>query len=492
MKRKEKKERPPVVVVLGHVDHGKSSLLEAVKDIKITEKEAGGITQHVGAYVISHQEKEITFIDTPGHEAFFAVRSRGTKVADVAVLVVAADESIKEQTKEAIEHIKEAGMPFLVAINKMDKKDTDPEKIKQDLSKEGIFVEKYGGNIPCINISAKEKTGIEELLEMVLLLAEMEDVKKEEVGLAQGVVIEVHRDEKKGVIANFLVKKGVLRKGDVVAAGNAHGKIRTMENFLKEDVESAEESIPVQVTGLKGCPSGGDDFFVFEKLEEAKKFASRYEKIKENFDTSGEKKILNVVIKADVFGSLEAIKDSLKKIPQEEIIIRVVREGIGNVSETDVECSKAVGAKIFAFCVKTDKAAEKMAIRENVEVRHTNIIYEIIEEIKEIAEGILGEDVIRSEVGRAKILAVFRTQKNRQILGGRVEKGEVIKGVSAEVWREGEKTAEGKIINVKKDEKDMEKIREKEEFGMLLESKERVQEGDSVVLFKEEKLKKRL
>jgi len=215
MKKEENNERPPVVVILGHVDHGKSSLLEAIKDLKITAKESGGITQHIGAYVISHGEKDITFIDTPGHEAFFAMRSRGTKVADIGILVVAADESIKEQTREAIEHLKKANMPFIVAINKIDKKNIDIEKVKQDLSKEEVFVESYGGNVPSVNVSAKEKTGIEELLEMILLLAEVEGVKEEKVDFAEGVVIEVQRDAKKGVVVVVLVKKGVLKKGGV-------------------------------------------------------------------------------------------------------------------------------------------------------------------------------------------------------------------------------------------------------------------------------------
>ncbi len=488
----EKKKRPPVVVVLGHVDHGKSSLLEAVKDVKIVEKEAGGITQHVGAYVVSHEGEDITFIDTPGHEAFSTVRSRGTEVADIAILVVAADEGVKEQTREAIEHIKKAEMPFLVAINKIDKKGVDSEKVKQDLSQEGIFLESYGGDIPFVSISAKKKTGIEELLEMILLIAQMEGIKKEKSGSAEGVVVEVHRDEKKGVVANLLVKKGSLKKGDIVVAGPSYGKIRTMENFLGEDVENAGESIPVHVTGLKGCPAAGDDFFVCEKLDEAKKMAGSMGKKKEIAREEQDKKSLNIIIKADVYGSLEAIKDTIKKIPQEEISIKIAREGIGNVSETDVECSKAFDAYIFAFCVKTEKSAERIALRDKVEIRHANVIYELVEEIREMAEHMLGEEIVRNEQGKVEILAVFRTQKNRQILGGKVEKGEALKSSLVEILRDGEKIGEGRLINVKKGEKDMEKIPEKEEFGMLLESKEKAQEGDELVLFTEEKRKKKL
>ncbi len=492
MKKSEKKGKPPVVVVLGHVDHGKSSLLEAVKDLKITEKEAGGITQHVGAYVVAHQGKEITFIDTPGHEAFFAIRSRGTKVADIGVLVVAADESIKEQTKEAINHLKEAGVPFLVAINKIDKKNIDIEKVKQDLSKEDIFVESYGGSVPSVNVSAKEKEGIEDLLEMILLLDEVEGAEKEEDEKTKGMVIEVHQDSKRGIVATFLVKKGKLKKGDVVATNSSYGKIKTMEDFLGEPVEIAGPSFPARVTGLKGCPSAGEDFFVFEKQEEAKKFALGEKAGKEEDIGDCDRKILNIIIKADAMGSLEAIEDSLKKIPQEEVKIRAVKKGIGDVTESDIEYSKTMEAQIFIFRVKMDKTTQKTALREGVEIRSFDIIYELVEEVKEKAEKILGMETIKKETGKVKILAIFRTQRNRQILGGKVVSGEARKGDEVEIWKGEEKVGVGKLVNVKKEEKDVERILNNEEFGMLLESKEKVEEGDILIPYKEEKIKKTL
>ncbi len=496
MKNKEKKQgnvsRPPVVVILGHVDHGKSSLLEAIKDLKITEKEAGGITQHIGAYVASHKGKEVTFVDTPGHEAFFAMRSRGTKLADIGILVVAADESIKEQTKEAINHLKEAEMPFLVAINKIDKKNIDIEKVKEDLSKEDVFVESYGGNVPSVNVSAKEKKGIEDLLEMILLLAEIEQVTDKKADCTSGVVVETQRDAKKGVIATFLVKSGMLKKGDSVATRGSYGKVRKMENFLGEDVDEARPSTPVRITGPKGCPDAGEEFFVFEKLEEAKKFAEKGGEKKEEKESSPSEKTLNIIIKADVAGSLEAIESSLEKIPQDDVKIRVLKAEIGNVTESDIECSKTMNARIFTFRTKTEKGTQKTALREGVDIKEFDIIYELIEEVRKSAQEMLGDEIVRTEIGKVKVLAIFRTQKNRQIIGGRVTKGEVKKGGEVEVWRGKEKITEGKLINIKKEEKDVERILENEEFGMLLESKERVEEGDVLVPYKEEKVKRKL
>jgi len=492
MKKTEKKNKPPVVVVLGHVDHGKSSLLEAVKDLKITEKEAGGITQHIGAYVVSHEGKEITFIDTPGHEAFFAMRSRGTKAADIGVLVVAADESIKKQTQEAISHLREAEMPFLVAINKIDKKNIDIEKVKQDLSGENVFVESYGGKVPSVNISAKEKKGIDELLEMIVLLAEMEENKEEDVEGAEGVVIEAQRDSKRGIVATLLVKKGELKKQGIIATTSSYGKIKSMEDFLGEQVEEAGESYPVRVIGLKECPTAGEVFFTFEKMEEAKDFASGEKKEKEERVPCGEKKTINIIIKADTVGSLEAVENSLKKIPQEKIDINIVKADIGDVNKSDVEICKTANAKIFTFKTKEDRDAEKMCLREKIEIKTFDVIYELIECVKEAAEEVLGVETVREEIAKAKVLAVFKTQRNRQILGGKVLSGEVRKGSIVEIVRSDEKVAEGKIVNIKKEEKDVEKVLENKEFGMLLEAKERVEEGDVLVLYKEERVKSTL
>jgi translation initiation factor IF-2 len=491
-KNKEKtKTRPPIVVVLGHVDHGKSSLLEAVKDLKITEKEAGGITQRIGAYMISHKGKEITFIDTPGHEAFSKMRSRGAEVADVGVLIVAADEGVKEQTKEAIQCLKDSKIPFVVAINKIDKKRADIEKTKQDLAKEQVFLESYGGEVPSANISCKDKKGIDELLEIVHLVAEMEGLDIEKVDGAEGVVLESVRDPKKGTVINLLVKKGVLKKGDVIGTEYSYGKIRTIQDFLGKEKEEARESMPVQVTGIKDCLSAGENFFVFEKTEDAKRFLSQ-KQLKEKKSLSREQKVINIILKVDGVGSLEAIESSLNKIPQDEIAVKIIKADIGNITESDVEWAKAENTKIIAFNVSTEKSAEKMAIQECVKIEYFDIIYELIDFVKKTIEGMLEPEIIREEIGKIKILAVFRTQKNRQILGGKITKGEAVKGSLVEIHRDKEKIGEGKIVNLKKEEKDMDKISGNEEMGMLIESKTKTEQGDVVVLYKEKTVNKKL
>ncbi|MEA2092510.1 MAG: translation initiation factor IF-2 [Patescibacteria group bacterium] len=485
------KTRPPIVVVLGHVDHGKSSLLEAVKDLKITEKEAGGITQRIGAYMISHKGKEITFIDTPGHEAFSKMRSRGADIADVGILVVAADEGVKKQTKEAIQCLKDSKIPFVVAINKIDKKQADIEKTKQDLAKEQIFLESYGGEVPSANISCKNKEGIDELLELVGLVAEMEGLEMEEVDGAEGVVIESIRDPKKGTVINLLIKKGTLRKGDFIGTEHSYGKIRTIQDFLGKEKEEAGESTPVQITGIKDCLSAGEDFFVFEKIEDAKRFVSKRE-IKEKNILSKEQKTVNIILKVDGVSSLEAVESSLSKIPQEEVAVKIIKADIGNITESDIEWAKTEDTKIIAFNVSTEKSAEKMAIQEGVKIEYFDIIYELIDFVKKTIEGMLEPELIREEIGKIKILVVFRTQKNRQILGGKIIRGEAVKGALVEIQRDKEKIGEGKIVNLKKEEKDMEKISENEEIGMLLESKTKAEEEDVIVLYKEKTVNKTL
>lgn len=489
--KKEIQNRSPVVVVLGHVDHGKSSLLEAIRNFKITEKESGGITQHIGAYVVDHNNKSITFIDTPGHEAFFAMRSRGTRAADIGILVVAADESIKEQTKEAVRHLKESKMPFIVAINKIDKKNIDIEKVKQDLSKIDVFVESYGGNVPSVNISAKTKKGIDDLLEIILLLAEMEDIKEEGKSHAEGIVIEVQRDAKRGVVATFLVKKGTLKKGDNIATQSSYGRARCMENFLGEEVEEAPTSTPVQIIGIRGCPEAGEDFFVFRSIEEAKKFNIK-DIIAEDVVSHGEGKVFHIILKADVAGSLEAIKGAIEKIPQDKIKIKIIKSGIGDINDSDIDCIKTAEAKIFGFKVKIDRGAEKIAIRDDIEIKLFDVIYELIDTVKEEAEGRLDEVVIKEETGSVKVLAVFKTQKDRQILGGKVLEGEVKKTDLVDISRGEQVIGGGKLINMKKEEKDIVKIKRGEEFGMLLESKEKVEEGDILSFYNKKKEKQKL
>ncbi len=479
--------KPPVVVVLGHVDHGKSSLLEAVKDLKITEKESGGITQHIGAYFIEHQGKGITFIDTPGHEAFSAMRSRGARVADIGVLVVAADEGVKEQTKEAIKHLNNANMPFVVVVNKIDKKDSDPEKAKLSLSMEGVFVESMGGSVPSVNISAKTKEGIEDLLEMITIMAEMEDLKCDRSSSAKGVVIETKTDKGRGVSVIMIIKDGTLKKGDTIGMASSFGKIRTMEDCTGKSISEAGPSRPVCIIGIKGDVHVGDEFNVYKSADEAKK--AMYTNTKtESAESVVEVEEFPIIIKADTTGSLEAIENSINSLSRENILVKIISSGIGDINESDVTLAKTAKAELFSFHVKADSAAKKMIIRDGIKVRSSEIIYELIENIKEEASKRISPQTVRTEIGKVRVLAVFRTKGNRQIIGGKVIKGEIVKGSFIEVRKGEEKKGEGKIINLKKEEKNIEKAPEREEVGMLFEGTGKVEEGDHLIIFKEEEV----
>ncbi len=484
--KSNKKNKPPVVVVLGHVDHGKSSLLEAIKDLKITQKESGGITQHIGAYFIEHENKGVTFIDTPGHEAFSAMRSRGTTIADVAVLVVACDDGVKEQTKEAIEHVRKTKTPFVVALNKIDKKEANPERTKQMLASEGVFVESFGGDTPSVEVSAEKRKGIDELLEMILLVAEMEELQCKKDVPAKGSVIESKVNKKKGASATLLVEEGTLQKGDVIGTESCYGTVRTMEDCTGEEIEKAGPSRPVSIIGVKGCPHAGERFEVHEKLSEAKK--SIPQKEIQADEQKPEVKEFPVVVKADTFGSLEAIKTSIDAIPRDKVFVRVIRSGVGNINENDADIAKAAGADIFSFHVKTDNAAKNMILRDNINVRNFDVIYELLDGIKKEASKIIEPEKVRTEIGKIKLLAVFRTKGNRQILGGKIIKGEALKGALAEVWRENEKRGEGKVVNLKKEEKDIERAPEREEIGLLFEGSCRAEEGDVIFMYKEEEI----
>ena len=485
----ETKKRPPVVAVLGHVDHGKSSLLEAIKNLKITEKESGGITQHMGAYMVDHEGERITFIDTPGHAAFTAMRSRGAEVADIGILVIAADEGVKKQTKEAIKHLQDAEIPFLVAFNKMDKNGTNVERVKKELSLEGVMVESYGGDIPSIEVSAKNKKGMDELLEMVVLLSEMEEIKADYQKKAEGVVIETHVHPKKGVNATLLVQNGILRKGDIIGTDCCFGTVRKMKNFKKEEIEEAGPSTPARTSGLKMNPHVGEKFKVFESKKEARNArinGAGLVDFSEQFNPKG--KALNLIIKADVLGSLEAIKNTLEKLPREKIGIKVVDSGIGEVGENDVDMAKTCNGKILAYRVEVDKVAKDLARQGNVEIFSYDVIYNLVDGVTEEMKNLLETETIEEKMGNVKILEVFKTDKKRQILGGKAIGGDIEEGALVKVVRDKEEFGEGKLINLKKGEKDVPKIPERENFGMLYEGKKTVKKGDILVAYKEKEV----
>lgn len=495
-KQKNLQLRPPVVVILGHVDHGKTSILDYIRKTRIAEKEAGGITQHIGAYQIEHRSKKITFIDTPGHEAFSAMRSRGAKVADIAVLVVAAEEGVKPQTKEAIAHIKKTGIPLIVALNKIDKKEAQPEKVKGELAKNDVVVESLNGQVPSVNLSAKSGQGIDELLEMIILVAEMEELKSKTDQMASGVVIESYQDPRRGATATLLVKEGTLKDKDIVGTDSASGRIKTMEDFQSQPLEKATASTPVIVTGFNQVPQVGEKFFVFNSLEEAqiriaRKTAKRKEE-KEVFVFEPEKKILNIILKADVQGSLEAIRESLKSIPSEEVILRILKSEVGEINESDIKLAESAQAKIVGFRVKASSAIQELAQQRKIKILVFEVIYELIQGVRELLSQLLKPEVIKNILGQLKVLVLFHHEKDRQIIGGKVIKGQVQKGALIDVIRDDKKIGQGKIIQLQRNKKDVDKAAKDQECGILFKGTTTIEKGDILEIYEEEKKKREI
>ena len=492
---KEKKDknliqRPPVVVVLGHVDHGKSSILEAIKDLKITAKESGGITQHIGAYEVDHQGKKITFIDTPGHEAFSAMRSRGAKVADIAILVIAADEGIKPQTKEAISHIKKTQIPMIVAINKTDKPAADSEKVKRELSSQEILVESMGGKVPCVNVSAKTSQGIDELIEIILLVAEMEDFKGDRSAPAEGVIIESYMDALRGPTATLILQNGVLKQGNILGTASAVGKVKILEDFQGESVEEAVPSAPVVVLGFENVPTVGEKVKIYQNLETVKKaFEGPPKLAPQVLEIGPDKKVLNLILKTDVFGSLEAIEEVLKDLPQEKSVLRILKAEVGEINDSDVKLAIGARAKVIGFRVKTNPIAKKLALREKITIINFEVIYELAQAVRNLLEKIIRAETVRTDLGKIKVLVIFKTEKNRQIVGGKVIEGRVKKGASLEVYKNEEKVGKGKIIGLQQDKKEVKEVDKKSECGVLYEGDVKIEEGDVLVAYIEEKRK---
>ena len=492
LKKQKKQEnfqtRPAVVVVLGHVDHGKTAILDFIRKTKVIERESGGITQHIGAYEVDEAGKKITFIDTPGHEAFSAMRSRGAKVADIAILVVAGEEGIKPQTKEAINHIKKAGIPMIVAINKTDKPEANPEKVKRELSQQDVLAESMGGKVPTVNVSAKTGKGISELLELILLLAEIQELKGDLSKPGQGVVIEAYLDSHRGPTATLVLRDGILKKGDIIGTGSVLGKIKILEDFQGKQIEKAMPSQPIIVLGLEGVPQIGEKFNVYSDIESAQKYIEKKERKRETrqvLPVDSSKKILNLILKADVSGSLEAIEQEIKKLPQEKVALRILKSEVGEVNENDVRLAKPAKAKILCFRVKKNPIALKFAEQEKIRIKCFDIIYELFQEVRLMMEKVLSAEIVRKDIGRVKTLVVFMSEKNRQIVGGKIIEGEVEKGLKIEVYRGEEKIGRGKMINLQKNKKDIEKAGKGEEIGILYQGDVKIELGDEVVFYKE-------
>jgi translation initiation factor IF-2 len=501
------KSRPPVVVVMGHVDHGKTKLLDAIRKTHVMESEAGGITQHIGAYQATYKDRTLTFIDTPGHEAFTAMRSRGAKIADIAILVVAADDDVQPQTKEAIKIIEAVKIPFLVAINKIDKPDANVEKIKQELAALNLIPEDWGGKTICVPISAKQMMGIDDLLDMVLLIADME---KEKIvanpeRCALGTVIESHIDKGEGPVATVLVQAGTLIHNDNLTIGNVlYGRTRAMKNFRGEGVEEATPGTPVKILGLKAAPQVGDILEVKGDLRECvRKIKPTYTQreqvvVKKSGEEEGKKKRkLNIILKTDVLGSLEALLASFEKMDYPEVGIEIVAKGLGNITEAEILQAEAVDAKVFGFNVLTGPNVDELARDKGVEVKIFNIIYDLTDEVKKGLEGLLEMEIIRTDLGKIEVLAIFRTEAASMIVGGKVREGKIIFDpkvgqVFIRVMRKQEEAGVGQLVQLQSAKSDVKEVAIGQECGLKFKGKIKILLGDFLEVYREEKKIKKL
>jgi translation initiation factor IF-2 len=506
-KRKEHTDkaqlRPPVVAVMGHVDHGKTSLLDAIRGAQVAKGEAGGITQHISAYQITHNKRAITFLDTPGHEAFAAIREHGAHLTDIAIIVVAADDGIKPQTVEAIRFARKAGVKIIVAINKMDKEGADPNRIKQQLSEHELLVEEWGGDTVVVEVSAKTKLGIDNLLDMILLVADVEEYKAEVDGIATGLVIEAHVEQGRGPIAHALVEEGILKVGDFVVSGTTYAKIRTLQTTDGVQIKSAGPSTPVVITGFKSSPEFGDEFTVVKDEKVARIQAEQSNDLKRSSNgtgdmTSGElirminrnNKVqeLNIIVRADVQGSLTSVIDSLKAMDTDEVAIRVVSSGVGSVTDNDIHTAISSGAIIYGFNVTVPTPVRRTASRDKVDIRLYNIIYELIDDVKQGLSKLLAPEIIETDTGRLVVRAVFKTTKTEVICGGEVTKGKLVVPALARVMHGDEKIAEVEITNLKRGPQDTKEVFEGDMCGLSFKSTSKVdlQEGDRLELFTRE------
>ena len=487
-------ERCPIVVVMGHVDHGKTSILDRIRHAHVTAGEAGGITQHIGAYQVQYEGKDITFLDTPGHEAFTAMRARGANITDIAILVVAADDGIMPQTIESINHAKAAGISVIVAINKMDKEGANPDRVKEELTKYGMVCEEWGGDVICVPVSAKTGEGIDDLLENILLVAETSELKANPDRRAKGTVVEARLDKGRGPIATLLVQNGTLHTGDVIIAGTAVGRVRVMTNDKGTVVESAGPSVPVEITGLAEVPEAGDTFNAVEderlarELVEQRKHEAKQAKFNEYQKVTldnlfsqieqGEMKELSLIVKADVQGSVEAVTQSLEKLSNEEVRVRVIHGGVGGIKENDVMLASASNAIIIGFNVRPDQTAEEIAARDKVDIRTYRVIYDAIEEVETAMKGMLAPKFREVVMGRIEVRQVYKITNVGQVAGAYVLNGKVTRQCQIRVVRDGIVIAEDKMSSLKRFKDDVKEVGESYECGITLEKFHDFKEGD--------------
>ena len=496
--------RAPVVVVMGHVDHGKTSLLDTIRNTSVAAGEAGGITQHIGAYQVQVNGKPITFLDTPGHEAFTSMRARGAMITDIAILVVAADDGIMPQTIESINHAKAAEIPIIVAINKIDRENANPDRVMQQLTEYGLVPEEWGGQTICCKISAKKHIGIENLLEMVTLTAEMEELKANPNRAGQGTVIEARLDKGRGPVATLLVQNGTLKQGDIIIAGTAVGRVRTMMNYKGARLTEAGPSVPVEIAGLSEAPTAGSPFFAVadermarelveqRKAEEKAKAAAPVQKVSlENlFDQiqAGERKELALIVKADVQGSVEAVKASLEKLSNDEVNVRVIHGGVGAISESDIMLAASSNAIIVGFNVRPDAAARDGAVRQNVDMRMYRVIYDCIDEIEAAMKGMLAPKYREVVLGHAEVRQTYKVSGIGTVAGCYVQDGKIVRACSVRVVRDGIVIHEGQLASLKRFKDDAKEVAENYECGMTVEKFNDIKEGDIIEAFTMEEI----
>ncbi|MDM5316484.1 translation initiation factor IF-2 [Fictibacillus sp. b24] len=502
---KDLQVRPPVVTIMGHVDHGKTTLLDAIRNTKVTAGEAGGITQHIGAYQITNNGKQITFLDTPGHAAFTTMRARGAQVTDITILVVAADDGVMPQTVEAINHAKAAGVPIIVAVNKMDKEAANPDRVMQELTEHGLVSEAWGGDTIFVNVSAIKGDGIDDLLEMINLVSEVEELKANPNRTAAGTVIEAQLDKGRGSVATLLVQSGTLNVGDPIVVGHTFGRVRAMVNDLGRRVKTVGPSTPVEITGLNDVPQAGDQFMVFADEKKARQVgesrfkkqqdAQRKESSKLNLDDlfnqikEGDIKEINVIIKGDVQGSVEALAGSLQKIDVEGVKVKIIHSGVGAINEYDIMLASASNAIVIGFNVRPDTGAKRTADAEKVDVRLHRIIYNVIEEIESAMKGMLDPEFEEKVIGQVEVRTTFKVSKVGTIAGCYVTEGKITRDSTVRLIRDGVVSYEGKIDALKRFKDDAKEVSAGYECGITLEKFNDIKEGDIIEAYIMEEIK---
>lgn len=503
----EMRSRPPVVTIMGHVDHGKTKLLDSIRTTRVAEGEAGGITQHVGAYQVEVNGRKITFLDTPGHEAFTAMRARGAQVTDIVILVVAADDGVMPQTQEAISHVKAAGVPMIVAINKIDVPDANPDRVRQQLAQYDVIVEQYGGDVPSVEVSARQRTNIDGLLEMILLVADLGELKANPNATAVGTIVEAERDRSRGATATVLIQNGTLRLDDTILVGGTFGSVRAMFNDTGKRLRSAEPSTPVVIIGLNDVPQAGDVLQVLDDVSLAREVATQRQRqlrmdtmgspvrgttLDELFKNAkqGQIKELNVIIKADVQGSIGAIEHALAQLNNEEVHIRVIHRGTGTITESDVNLAVASRAIILGFTTRPDPAARRAAESNGVDIRYYNIIYQLLEDIKKAMVGMLDPEFKDVGTGFAEVRNTFRLPSKEVVAGLYVTDGKITRGDQVRVLRSGVVVHDGRIGSLKRFKDDVREVASGYECGMTVDNFNDVQTSDTMEFYRKEKVER--